>query len=95
MPELAPTMRMVRSLKVVMVEGLKPSEPTVGSAYGREFELHRHIYSAMEAMRGSNAMRSILGDEFVTLYTALKEDEYLEFQAIITPYEREILMFNV
>jgi glutamine synthetase len=46
-------------------------------------------------MRGSNAMRSILGDEFVTLYTALKEDEHREFQEIITPYEREILMFNV
>jgi len=78
-----------------MVEGLKPTESTVGSAYGKEFELHRHIYSAIEAMRGSDAMRSMLGDEFVTLYTALKEDEYREFQEIITPYEREILMFNV
>jgi glutamine synthetase len=78
-----------------MVEGLKPTDAVVGSAYGRDFELHRHIYSAIEAMRDSNAMRSILGDEFVTLYTALKEDEYREFQEIITPYEREILMFNV
>ncbi|MGI9236778.1 MAG: glutamine synthetase family protein [Woeseiaceae bacterium] len=78
-----------------MVEGLKPSEATVGSAYGKDVELHRHIYSAIEAMRSSNAMRSILGDEFVSLYTALKDDEYREFQEIITPYEREILMFNV
>ncbi len=37
----------------------------------------------------------VLGDEFVTLYAALKDDEYREFQEIITPYEREILMFNV
>ncbi|MGI9232615.1 MAG: glutamine synthetase, partial [Woeseiaceae bacterium] len=78
-----------------MVEGLKPSEAVVGSAYGKDVELHRHIYSAIEAMRGSNAMRSMLGDEFVSLYTALKDDEYREFQEIITPYEREILMFNV
>jgi len=78
-----------------MVEGLKPTEPTVGSAYGSDFDLHRHIYSAIEALRDSEAMRSMLGDEFVTLYTALKDDEYREFQEIITPYEREILMFNV
>jgi glutamine synthetase len=37
----------------------------------------------------------MLGDEFVTLYTALKDAEYREFQEIITPYERETLMFNV
>ena len=78
-----------------MVEGLKPTEPTVGSAYGSDVELHRHIYSAIEALRDSEAMRSVLGDEFVTLYVALKDDEYREFQEIITPYEREILMFNV
>ncbi len=78
-----------------MVEGLKATEAIEGSAYGSEFELHRHIYSAIEAMRGSNAMRSMLGDEFVTLYTALKDEENREFQEIITPYEREILMFNV
>jgi glutamine synthetase len=78
-----------------MIEGLKPSEPTKGSAYGAEFGLHRHIYSAIEAFGASEAMRSILGDNFVSLYCALKQEEYMEFQEIITPWEREILMFNV
>ncbi len=78
-----------------MVEELKPTGEAEGSAYGGDFELHQHIYAAIEAMRGSEAMRSMLGDEFVTLYTALKVEEYREFQEIITPYEREILMFNV
>ena len=78
-----------------MEEGLKPSEPTEGSAYGEDFSLHRHIYAAIEALRASNAMRSMLGDNFVDLYCNLKEDEYSEFQEIITPWEREILMFNV
>ena len=40
-------------------------------------------------------MRSMLGDEFVTLYCALKHAEFMEFEHIITPWEREILMFNV
>ncbi len=78
-----------------MVEGLQASEPTEGSAYSDDFDLHRHIYAAIEAMRDSDAMRSMLGDAFVTLYTALKDDEYMEFQEIITPWEREILMLNV
>ena len=78
-----------------MTEGLKPTEPIEGSAYGEDHSLHRHIYNAIDAMRSSEAMRSILGDAFVTLYTSLKSEEYREFQEIITPYEREILMFNV
>ncbi len=78
-----------------MLEGLKPTAEAKGSAYGGPFELHRHIYTAIEALRDSVAMRSMLGDEFVTVYAAIKEDEYREFHEIITPYEREILMFNV
>ncbi len=78
-----------------MVEGLKPSEPVEGSAYGSDFGLHKHIYAAVDALRESNAMRSMLGDPFVDLYCALKDEEYREFEEIITPYEREILMFNV
>jgi len=78
-----------------MMEGLKPTEPTDGSAYGEDFSLHRHIYVATDALRQSNAMRSMLGETFVDLYCNLKDDEYKEFQEIITPWEREILMFNV
>jgi glutamine synthetase len=78
-----------------MMEGLRPTDPIEGSAYGNEFGLHRHIYSAIEALRESSAMRGMLGDDFVRVYCALKHDEYMEFQEIITPWEREILMFNV
>jgi glutamine synthetase len=78
-----------------MMEGLKPTEPTEGSAYGEDFSLHRHIYVATDALRKSNAMRSMFGETFVDLYCNLKDDEYKEFQEIITPWEREILMFNV
>ncbi|MEJ2128707.1 MAG: glutamine synthetase family protein [Woeseiaceae bacterium] len=78
-----------------MMEGLKPSDPVEGSAYGEDFALHRHISAANDALRESGAMRSMLGDGFVDLYCALKDEEYKEFQEIITPWEREILMFNV
>ena len=78
-----------------MIEGLKPTDPVEGSAYGEDFSLHRHIHSANEALRESSSMRSMLGDDFVDLYCTVKADEYKEFQEIITPWEREILMFNV
>ncbi|MEE4163287.1 MAG: glutamine synthetase family protein [Woeseiaceae bacterium] len=78
-----------------MVEGLTPKPPITGSAYGGDFGLHRHISAAIEAFRSSDAMRSMFGSDFVDLYSQLKDDEYMEFEAIITPWEREILMFNV
>ena len=78
-----------------MTEGLKPTDPTEGSAYSDEFSLHRNIHAAIQALRGSEAMRGMFGDSFVDLYCAVKDDEYREFQEIVTPYEREILMLNV
>ncbi len=78
-----------------MVEDLTPTAAIEGSAYGGEFELHRHIYAAIDAFKSSDAMRDMLGDEFVALYCKLKDAEFLEYQEVITPWEREILMFNV
>jgi glutamine synthetase len=78
-----------------MVEGLKPTDATEGSAYSEEFGLHKHMFSAIDAFDKSEAMRSMLGDEFVTLYCKVKTAEIMEFQEIVTPWEREILMFNV
>jgi len=66
-----------------------------GSAYDLPFSLHRELYAAIDAFKSSTAMRQTLGDSFVKLYAALKENEYLEFQEIVTPWEREVLMFNV
>jgi glutamine synthetase len=78
-----------------MEEGLKASDPIKGSAYDTPYALHQHIHAAIDAMKASDAMRKTLGDEFVSLYCAVKEHEYQEFHAIITPWEREVLMFNV
>ena len=76
-------------------EGLKADDPIEGSAYDIPFSLHRHIFASIDALKHSDVMRKTLGDEFVTLYCALKEHEYREFQSIVTPWEREVLMLNV
>jgi len=78
-----------------MTEGLQPSEPIEGTAYDLPFSLHRHMVSAIEAFGSSEAMQRTLGEEFVSLYSGLKNEEYRCFQEIVTPWEREVLMFNV
>jgi glutamine synthetase len=78
-----------------MIEGLKPQDPIEGSAYDLPFSLHRFLYESIDDFEGSVAMRSTLGDSFVNLYSAVKKVECHEFQEIVTPWEREVLMFNV
>jgi glutamine synthetase len=78
-----------------MVEGLKPTGPIEGSAYELPFSLHRTLYEAIDAFEGSAAMRLTLGDSFVNLYAAVKKLECHEFHELVTPWEREVLMFNV
>lgn len=78
-----------------IVEDLKPRPPVEGSAYDRPYSLHRGLYAALEAFETSDAMRRTLGESFVTLYSKLKHEEYVEFEEIVTPWERQVLMFNV
>ena len=78
-----------------IIEKIDPRNPIEGSAYELPFDLHRHVHASIEAFHLSKAMREVLGNEFVDLYTDLKENEYREFQERITPWEREVLMLNV
>jgi glutamine synthetase len=78
-----------------MTEGAKPDDPIEGSAYELPFSLHRYLYEAIDAFESSTAMRKTLGDKFVTIYSEIKKSEFHEFQEIVTPWEREVLMFNV
>ncbi len=78
-----------------MTEGLKADEPIQGSAYDLPFSLHRFLFEAIEAFEGSEALRRILGDKFVSIYAEVKKCECQEFMEIVTPWEREVLMFNV
>jgi glutamine synthetase len=78
-----------------MMEKLSPRDAIEGSAYELPFGLHRHMYASIDAFSSSSAMRKVLGDSFVDMYTGIKQKEYEQFQEIITPWEREHLMLNV
>jgi len=78
-----------------MMESTAPDAAIEGSAYDLPFSLHRYLYESIDAFEGSAAMRQTLGDKFVSLYATVKKMELHEFQEIVTPWEREVLMFNV
>jgi len=78
-----------------MKDKVKCRPPIKGSAYDLPFSLHRHAYEALDSLRGSEALRKTLGDEFVTLFTAVKERECREFQERIPPWEREELTTSI
>ena len=78
-----------------MEDMLQPRDPIDGSAYDLPYSLHRGLFPALQAFEESDAMRRALGNSFVTLYSKLKENECLEFEEIVTPWERQVLMFNV
>lgn len=68
-------------------EELKASDPVKGSAYEKPFALCRHLYEAVDALRGCKPLRELLGDEFVSLYTAMKLREYRDVQGRIPTWE--------
>ncbi len=51
---------------------------------------------ALDLMAGSDPVREVLGgEEFCTVYEAVKRNEYKEFLQVISPWEREHLLLNV
>ena len=78
-----------------MTEKLKPRDAIEGSAYDLPFDLHRHMYASIDAFSSSEAMRSVLGNAFVDMYTGIKQKEHEQFQENITPWEREHITLNV
>jgi len=76
-------------------QGLVPSDPIEGSAYDLPFTLPREVASAVEALRTSDGMRQMLGDRFIEVYCAIKNEEYKAFFEVISAWEREYLLLNV
>ena len=55
----------------------------------------RALEENLTRLRQETALHEILGKEFVTVYTEVKEIEYAEFMKVISPWEREHLLLHV
>ena len=80
-----------------MDEALSPTDPldVSASAYNEAHALARSFLPAHEQMRASAASRRLLGDAFVTGYTAVKALEYDSYLREVSAWERRFLLPQV
>jgi glutamine synthetase len=77
-----------------MDEALTPTEPLASSAsaYDEAHALARSFLPAHEQMVRSTSSRRLLGDAFVTGYTAVKALEYDSYLREVSAWERRFLL---
>ncbi|RSZ59667.1 glutamine synthetase [Massilia atriviolacea] len=78
-----------------MTQEIEPSPMTVGSAHALDFELPQGLPQALSLLRAEDKLRDVLGERFVDVYAAIKDQEHLEFMTVISPWEREHLLLHV
>ena len=78
-----------------MTEKLKPRDPIKGSAYRLAHTLPRTLYDALSRMNASKPLKSLLGEDFIEAVSLVKNAELVEYQEVISSWEREHLLLNV
>ncbi|HSW09166.1 glutamine synthetase family protein [Aquabacterium sp.] len=74
---------------------IEPSPECKGDAYLGAFALPRSLGEALSLLRAEKDLHDVLGAEFITVYTEVKEIEHAEFMKVISPWEREHLLLHV
>jgi glutamine synthetase len=78
-----------------VIEKLSPSEPLTDSAWESEVELPCNLEDALLRMQNCEALRDILGANFLRAFGEVKVLEYATYQRVISSWEREHLQLHV
>lgn len=78
-----------------MEQKLQPTKPHQGTANEDEVEVARTLEEGLRNLRSSEAVCELFGDLFLRAYTAVKLDEFEEFNRVISSWEREHLLLQV
>ncbi|WP_262691395.1 glutamine synthetase family protein [Kordiimonas aestuarii] len=79
-----------------MKAGLDPAPEFRGSAYeARGRSLPSHFLEGLKNMRGSTALKEILGEGFVETYLDAKAMEYDSYSSVLSPWETKYLLLTV
>ena len=78
-----------------MKRELKPGPALSGSAYNEPVQMSRHWYQSLQRLSECDALREVLGGDFIDIYVAVKELEFDNFLNVISPWEREHLLLKV
>ncbi len=74
---------------------VEPTAECLGDAYLGAYQLPRSLSEALALLREDQDLSAVLGKDFVTVYTEVKEIEHAEFMTVISPWEREHLLLHV
>jgi len=78
-----------------MKNRIEPSAECKGDAYLGAYALPRSLVEALQELKADTDLHAVLGADFVTVYTEVKEIEHAEFMKVISPWEREHLLLHV
>jgi glutamine synthetase len=78
-----------------MKQGLKPSAPHEGTANEDSVEVARTLEEGLRSLQNSPEVTEIFGELFLGAFTAVKLDEFEEFNRVISSWEREHLLLQV
>jgi glutamine synthetase len=66
-----------------------------GSAYIDSEDIPVNLGDALDLLDEDEALKEVMGPDFVKVYDSVKRNEYKEFLQVISPWEREHLLLNV
>ena len=78
-----------------MKNRIEPAPECKGDAYLSEYQLPRSLSEALGWLADEKDLHDVLGKEFITVYSEVKEIEHDEFMKVISPWEREHLLLHV
>jgi glutamine synthetase len=78
-----------------MEQQLQPTAPHQGTANEDDVEVARTLEEGLRNLRNTPEIQELFGDLFLRAYTAVKLDEFEEFNRVISSWEREHLLLQV
>ena len=76
-------------------EKLQPKSPMSSNAYTLPYQFPTTLEESIERLRQCESFREILGNRFIDMYIAVKEQEVSEYFRVISPWERKFLLLHV
>jgi len=78
-----------------MTRKIRPDAEFKGNAHDANYGLPRGLQEAVVAFDECEALQSVLGEQFSSIYKALKACEFEEYMEVVSPWEREHLLLTV
>ena len=74
---------------------IAPNSPMNSNAYCLPYQFPTTLEESIERLRQCEKIYELLGERFVELYIAVKEQELSEYFRVISPWERKYLLLHV